>query len=318
MDISVCIVNWNTKDLLCNCIESINNNTTIYINYEIIVLDNNSSDGSVEMVRQRFPNCILLESKDNIGFSAGNNACLRKAHGKYIFFLNPDTILSTNALLGMFNFLEINSDMGAVGCKLLNQDKSIQFICARTYPTLFNQLTYLLMLNKLLPKSKIFSTIEMGYWDHKDSQIVDCLSGACIFARKSIIEELSGFDEKYFMYGEDVDLCYRIKKAGWKIYYLASEEIYHLEGQSSRKRTERNFAAIKQRESNLYFFSKHYGKLSSYIYRGIIFIGSTVRLIIMLISLFDFRKNKISMYDKYIIIIKYIDLFLWSIGLKKT
>jgi GT2 family glycosyltransferase len=121
----------------------------------------------------------------------------------------------------MFVYLEKNAEFGAVGCKLINSDGQIQFTCGRTFPTPFNQFILLSMLNKLFPQSRHLSTVEMNYWDHTDSREIDCLSGACIMARKNIIDTLNGFDENYFMYAEDVDLCYRIKKESWKIYYLA-------------------------------------------------------------------------------------------------
>lgn len=317
MDVSVCIVNWNTEELIINCITSLQKKTS-GVSYEIIIVDNNSSDGSVEMVRQRFPYCKLIASNKNNGFSKGNNLGFREANGKYILFLNPDTILSTNALLGMFQFMESSPETGAVGCKLLNQDGSIQFTCARTFPTLRNQFCYMMLLNRIFPRSKIFSTIEMGYWNHKDSRYIDCVSGACLFARKLIIEEMKGFDERIFMYAEEVDLCYRIIKKGWKIYYLATEEIYHLEGQSSKKRAQKYFSTLAQRESNRYYFLKHFGKLYAWVYTLIVLFGSFLRLIVMLASIFDFRKNRLRIQDKKYIFVKYFSLLLWSMGLKKA
>lgn len=316
MDVSVCIVNWKTKDLLADCITSIMDRTS-GVSYQIIVVDNNSSDGSVEMVKQEFPNCKLIVSKKNLGFSKGNNLGLREATGKYIFFLNPDTILKTNALYGMFQVLEAHENIGAVGCKLLNAVDSIQYTCARTYPTLLNQLCDLMLLNRLFPKFKLFSTIEIGYWDHLDSREIDCLSGACIFARKDIIDIIKGFDAHFFMYAEDVDLCYRIKKAGWKLYYLASEEIYHLEGQSSKKKRQKYFSAIAQRESNHYFFHKHFGKLYAWMYTIIIAFGSSFRILVIVLSTFVFWGDRITRQDREYIFLKYLNLLFWALGLRK-
>lgn len=315
MDISVCIVSWNTRELLYNCIDSIQKMTS-GVSYEIIVVDNNSADGSAKMVKQQFPQCKLIESKNNNGFAKGNNLGLRIAKGKYIFFINPDTVLVTNALYGMFHFMESNKDVGAVGAKLLNQGGSIQFTCARTFPTLFNQFCYFMMLNLLFPKSKLFSTIEMNYWDHRDSREIDCLSGACIFASKNIINKLHGFDEKFFMYAEDMDLCYRIKREGWKLYYLASEEIYHLEGASSEKQPQKYFSAIAMRESNYLFFAKHYGKMHAQIYKFIIFIGSVFRLLVIILSSLNFGKRGMNKQYKETVINKYVNLVLWSLGRK--
>lgn len=317
MDVSVIIVNWNTKELLSNCINSIQEKTA-GVSYEIIIVDNNSADGSAEMIKMEFPHCKLVASNKNNGFSRGNNLGIHEAIGRYIFFLNPDTILVTNALNGMFKLMESNQSVGAVGCKLLNRDGSIQFICARTFPTLFNQFSYYMMFNRLFPKSKRFTNVELGYWDHKESMEIDCLSGACIFAKKSIIDKIEGFDDSFFMYAEDVDLCYRIKQEGWKLYYLASEEIYHLGGASSKKQSHRYFSAIAMRESNYLLFNKHYGKTSSQIYKVIIFVGSLFRLIIIVASIFDLRNGWMKMSDKKTALLKYANLASWSIGLRKV
>lgn len=317
MDISVCIVSWNTRELLYNCIESIQRMTS-GVDYEIVVVDNNSTDGSTEMVKQCFPHCRLIESKTNNGFAKGNNLGLQLATGKYIFYLNPDTVLLTNALYGMFYFMEANSDVGAVGCKMLNQDGSIQFICARKFPTLFNQICYFFMLNRIFPRLKILSTVELGYWNHKDSRRIDCLSGACIFARKMVIDKLKGFDGKFFMYAEDVDLCYRIKQEGWRLYYLASEAIYHIEGASSKNQSQKHFSAIAMRESNYLFFAKHFGRMHAHIYKFIIFIGSVFRLLVILLSSLNLGKRGMDKQHKATVINKYVNLVLWSLGRKKV
>lgn len=313
MDVSVCIVNWNTKELLANCIKSLQEKTT-GVSYEVIIVDNNSADGSSDMVRQRYPQCKLVASKENLGFGRGNNRGLQEATGKYIFYLNPDTVLATNALYGMFQYMESNPDAGAVGCRLLNQDRSIQFTCARTFPTLFNQFCDLMLLNRLFPKYKLFSTIEMSYWNHRDSRDIDCLSGACIFTRRDVVNTLKGFDENFFMYAEDVDLCYRIRKEGWKLHYLATEEIYHLEGQSSKKRSQKLFSFIVMRESNQIFFSKHYGKVNSYLYRALMFTGALFRMLVAALSVLELRQNRLSKQGRKDIYLKYFNLLLWSMG----
>jgi O-antigen biosynthesis protein len=316
MDVSVCIVNWNTRELLFNCIDSIQKKTS-GVSFEIIVVDNNSHDGSVEMIKQHYPYCKLIASKENMGFSRGNNAGLKEASGKYIIFLNPDTMLATNALFGMFQFMENDRDVGAVGCKLLNQDGSIQLICARTFPTLWNQFCYLMLLNRLFPMSKLFGTIEMGYWNHIDSRDVDCLSGACIFARKQIIEKLKGFDDMFFMYAEDVDLCYRIGKEGWRLYYLANEAIYHLEGQSSKQKTQKFFSIIAQRDSTQYFFLKHFGKAQAYLYKLITCVGSIYRLLLIIFGSIIINKDKMNKNNGRFVLLKYTNLLLWSLGLRR-
>ncbi len=316
IDVSICIVNWNTKELLQKCIKSINEKTH-GLTYEIIIVDNNSSDDSVLMLKRDHPECLLIESKKNLGFAKGNNEAAKKASGKYILYLNPDTELRTNAIYGMFLFLEKNADFGAVGCTLVTSDEQIQFTCARAFPTPFNQFSFLAMLNRLFPRSRYFSASDMNYWDHADSREIECLSGACMLARKHIIDTQNGFDENIFMYAEDVDLCYRIRKEGWKIYYLAAESIFHHEGASSKKKQNKYFSALMQRDSNYYYFTKHFGSLKALEFKAAVGFGSIIRLsLLVLLSpfLIQSRPDTVS-FDVFG---KYINLFLWSIGLRNV
>jgi GT2 family glycosyltransferase len=196
--------------------------------------------------------------------------------------LNPDTELVTNAIYGMKKFLDAHLDYGAVGCRLVYADGRIQFVCARAFPTPFRQFCYLSLLEKIFPKAALFSSIEMRYWDHQNNSDIDCLSGACILARKEIVDELKGFDENLFMYAEDVDLCYRIKEAGWKIYYLYEDVILHYGGSSSKKTDRKYFSTLLQRESNYYFHQKHYGENRAKEYLFAVLIGSLFRIFVVL------------------------------------
>ena len=316
MDVSVCIVNWNTKDLLRKCIRSIKDKT-VALNYEIIVVDNNSSDGSTEMLRDEFPDCKCIESHENLGFARGNNLAARQANGRYILFLNPDTELVTNALYGMFSFLESSAGYGATGCKLIYPDGKIQYTCASTFPTPFRELSFLFLLNRIFPKSKSFSARELDYWDHMDSREVDCLSGACIMAKSELIVKLGGFDEKIFMYSEDLDLCYKILNEGSRIYYLSTEVIMHHEGASSRKKSS-NFAPLMQKQSNYYFISKNYGDFQAGCFRVAIFAGSLFRVLITT-PLFIAASCGLVKRDMDLrhILGKYANMLLWSIHVKK-
>jgi hypothetical protein len=217
----------------------------------------------------------------------------------------------------MCSLLEKEQDVGAVGCKLLNADGSIQYTCARAFPTPFNQFCELAGLNRLFPNIPMFSALEMHYWDHMDSSEVACLSGACMMVRKEIIDNINGFDESFFMYAEDVDLCYRISKSGWKIYYLADVAIFHHSGASSGKViTMQFFSTIQQRASNAYFLRKHFGAFKALRYRAAVLLGSMIRLaIIPLYALYagvarlGNGGTGISYLRK-----KYSSLLLWSVG----
>lgn len=315
MDVSVCIVSWNTKDLLYKCIKSIKEKTLGLV-YEIIVVDNASADGSGEMVLENFPDCKLIESKKNLGFAKGNNMAVKEASGKYILYLNPDTEVVTNAIGGIFSFLENNANYGAAGCKLTDPIGNIQYTCAAAFPTPLNTLSSLLLLDKAFPQSKLLSSRELNYWNHEDSRGVECLSGACMMVRKDVVESLGGFDEKIFMYSEDLDLCYRILSTGRYIYYLSTEVIIHNEGASTKVKSNKNFSSLMQKASNYYFFRKHFGIKKAEQFRLAVCLGSFSRLILIFVSfpLFVLVKE-INPVDAFI---KYINIFLWSIGLRTT
>lgn len=313
-DITVCIVNWNTKELLRECLKSVFE-LTGGVSFEVIVVDNASTDGSASMVRRSFPGCRLIECESNVGFVMANNLGLRGANGKYFLYLNPDTKLVTNALYDMYGFLEENTAFGAAGCRLVGPDGEIQYTCAAAFPTPFNELCHLFFLNRIFPGSRLLSSRELGYWDHKDSRPVECVSGACMMVKTSVLKLLNGFDEKIFMYAEDTDLCYRIRKAGFGIYYLASSAVIHYEGGSSRKKKNRNFAALMQRESNYYFFRKHCpGREKAYALA--VFLGSAFRVLAATIALplLIARKDEGSFH----VFGKYLSQSLWALGLKKV
>lgn len=268
MDLSIVIVNWNARDYLRKCLESIYRNAG-RLSLEIFVVDNGSGDGSADMLRREFSGVKLIENRDNPGFGAANNQALKRCAADLVLMLNPDTEVSEGALTSMVDFLKWNRRAGAVGAKLLNADRTIQLTCARNFPTLLSEFFWLTTLVRRFPKSRIVGNYLMSYWDHNDRREIDCLSGACIMARLEVLRKLDYFDEDYFIYGEDVDLCYRIKKAGWQIWYLPEAEITHYGGGSSRSIAET--AAILDRIAIKIFFRKHRGVLTAAGYRMMCF-----------------------------------------------
>lgn len=316
MDVSVCIVNWNTRELLYRCLDSIRSKTQ-GLRYEVVVVDNASSDGSPAMVRECFPEFQLIASSENLGFARGSNLAAQRSTGKYVLYLNPDTELVSNAIFGMYAWLEEHADYGAVGCMLLNSDGSIQHTCASSFPSPRNELCSLLCLDRLFPGSEAFSSRELNYWNHQDSRSVECLSGACMMVRRPLVERLGGFDESLFMYGEDLDICWALRNQGAMLYYLASETIYHHEGAGSRKRG-RSFAPLLQRQANCYFIGKRYGSMRALLYRTAVSMGSALRLCgaVLLFPLF-FSRHKNAVDRSLLFLGKHCELFLWSIGLKE-
>lgn len=225
MDISVIIVNWNTKDLLRNCLASICE-TVRDTTYEIIVVDNGSCDGSVEMLREKFPQVHVIKNIENRGFGAANNQGLRVMRGKYALLLNSDTILTENAIHELFSFMEAHPEAAMACGQLLHVNGSKQNSVA-AFPSLLTLLTNVSLLEYVWPKrfpSKRYA------W--KEPIKVDSGIGACLLVRKKAIDEVGMFDERYFFFFEETDWAYQMRSAGWKIFHVPSAFIYHLQGQS--------------------------------------------------------------------------------------
>jgi len=232
-DVSVIIVNWNTKDLLSQCLESIKAQTR-RISYEIIVVDNFSSDGSPEMVERNFPEVALIKNKENKGFGQANNQGLAKARGKYALFLNSDVVINANCLDDMFDFMERNPNVGASSCKLTFPDGNLQHSC-RKFPSFKVFFLMLTGLRYFFPNMKIFREYLMLDWDHSDEREVDQIMGSFMFIRKDVLNQIGSFDERYWMYFEEVDLCLRMKKAGWKIVHYPHATAIHFLSKSSEQ-----------------------------------------------------------------------------------
>lgn len=234
IELSIIIVNYNVKAFLQNCLLSIQK-ATENISTEIIVIDNASDDGSVEIIKKNFPHINLIESKENLGFSKANNLGLKIAKGKYICLINPDTIVEENTFVEMIRFMESNPEVGLAGCKILNPDGTFQLACRRSFPTPWVAFTKIVGLSKLFPKSKLFARYNLTYLDENISYEVDAISGSFMFLRKDVYDKIGGLDETFFMYGEDLDYCFRVKKAGYKVYYVHSTKIIHFKGESTKR-----------------------------------------------------------------------------------
>jgi GT2 family glycosyltransferase len=254
IDLSICTANLNTRGLLEQYLKSLYDNTS-GLALEVIVVDNGSTDGSVEMLQQQFPQVRLIQNPANIGVSKAYNQAFRAAQGRYVACLNTDIIVQPGALATMLQFLEEHLDVGAVGCKLLNGDGSLQYSCGHT-PTVLGLTFQSLGLSRLFPRSKFFARFLMTYWDHDEIRQVDQPAAACFMMRRETLEQVGLFDERFFVYFEDVDWCYRAKLAGWPIYFLPHAQVIHLGGRSSEQILD---VRIKTRyESQLRFFQKYH------------------------------------------------------------
>ena len=303
VDVSVIIVNYNVQAFLKQALQSLYR-AIGDLTVEVFVVDNNSVDGSVEMVRTQFPEVNLIVNKENVGFGRANNQALRQACGRYVFILNPDTRLQEDTLLTLVQFMDSHPEAGAVGCKLVNPDGSFAPESRRAFPTPAVAFYRLSGLSKLFPKSPLFGQYNLTYLPENEVSEVDALSGSCMFVRRVALhyswEEYDQlrqtgqdpdteapvgeapvgkgagyFDEAFFMYGEDLDWCYRIKQAGWKIYYTPHTQIIHYKGESTRKselRYVRHFYGAM-----LAFAQKHFAHRYSRLFAGLIRVGIFLR-----------------------------------------
>lgn len=234
MDLSIIIVNYNVKEFLQNLIHSIEK-ASLNLTTEIIIIDNASDDGSVEFIREKFPQINLIANKTNLGFGKANNIGLKQAKGKYILLINPDTIVAEDTFEKMIQFFESNDNVGLAGCKILNPDGTLQLACRRSFPGPWTSFTKVTGLSTLFPKSKIFARYNLTYLDENQTYEVDAISGSFMMMKREVYEKVGGFDEQFFMYGEDLDLCYRIQKAGYKVFYVHSTQIIHYKGESAKR-----------------------------------------------------------------------------------
>ena len=282
MDLSIIIVNWNSKDYLDNCIASILANTQ-GIKFEILVIDAASFDGCDAMLRQNYPQVRFIQSGKNLGFAKANNAAFTASRGRHLLFLNPDTELVSPAINTMYDCLSRLPNAGAVGCKLLNADRTVQTSCIKSFPTISNQFLNSEVLRALWPKSPLWGMAALFGTGNEPEQ-VDAVSGACLLLKRSVFETVGLFSEEYFMYAEDVDLCYKIRQAGYKNLYVPHATVIHF-GRGSAQKTSSDFSEIMMRESNLRFLRKTRGKFYALGYRGTTLLCAIARIVLVTILL---------------------------------
>lgn len=274
-DLSIIIVSYNVRELLKDCLISIFDTVNeAAVRYEIIVVDNNSKDQTAEMVAARFPRVKLIANSHNHGFAAANNQAIRHARGRYLLLLNPDTIIKPFAIEQVLNFINTTPDAGIVGCKLLNSDGSVQPSCA-AFPTLLSVFSEYFFWYKIFPKSPLWGKPYMTHLDLNKIQEVESIKGAFLMIRRDIIERIGLLDERFFIYSEEVDLCYRVKKAGWKIYYFPEAQIIHLGGQSTKQQNLKMFIELHKTKCQL--IDKHYSRAHAWLMKTIMALGTFLR-----------------------------------------
>lgn len=231
-DLSIVIVSYNTKELLSQCLESIKNSKT-KLTCETFVVDNASDDGSAELVEKEFKWVFLIKNKTNLGFSKANNLALKKIKSEYVLILNPDTILDIDTISKMHSFMEKNTDISIATCKVIKPDGKLDRDSKRSFPTPWKAFTHFSQLSKIFPKTKLFDSYYLGYLSQDKQNDVEACTGAFMFIRFDDLKKVGFFDENFFFYGEDLDLCYRFRKIGYKIIYTPITKIIHYKGAAS-------------------------------------------------------------------------------------
>lgn len=274
MKLSVIIVNYNVKYFLEQCLHSVIKAVN-GLSAEVIVVDNNSPDGSIEYLLPEFPNVIFIKSEENPGFGKANNLALRSARGEYILFLNPDTIVSEDCFEKCIHFLDLKPSAGALGIRMIDGTGVFLPESKRSFPTTAAAFSKLMGLSGLFPQSKYFNKYSLNYLDEHSNHSVEVLAGAFMMVRKKILDSLGGFDEQFFMYGEDIDLSYRIKEYGSENWYFAESTIVHFKGESTKKESFKYLKMFYQ--AMIVFVNKHYKGSGAWFTRSVLKTGIALR-----------------------------------------
>lgn len=273
--LSIIIVNWNTRELLAECLNSVSDEiATLHpAGVETLVVDNASYDGSVQMVRERFPWVQLIENQDNVGFARANNQAIPRSQGRHLLLLNPDTEVKPGALKTLVHFMEDHPQVGGAGARLLNPDGTLQVSCYPA-PTLFREFWHLFHLDVLWP----YSCYRMADWDLEKPRQADVIQGACLILRREALGQVGLLDEGYFMYSEEVDLCHRLRGGGWPLYWVPQAQVVHHGGQSTQQMAAEMFLQLYQ--GKIRYFRKHYGWPAALAYKLILLVATLARLLI--------------------------------------
>ncbi len=275
IEMSIIIVNWNTREILADCLQAVLDDIGVpaEAGMEVYVVDNASSDGSVDMLRKRFPWVKLITNQENVGFARANNQAMDECSGEYVLLLNSDTKVHRGALHALIDFMHSTPNAGAAGSLLLNPDGTLQHSCYHV-PTLFREFWRLLHLDTLYR----YALYDMQSWPQDRPRSVEVVQGASLVVRRQVLDKLGGLDEDYFIYTEEVDWCDRILRAGWKIYWVPQSKVIHFGGQSTQQVAQAMF--LRLYESKILFFRKHRGPLVTLLYKLVLGMASLLRLLI--------------------------------------
>jgi N-acetylglucosaminyl-diphospho-decaprenol L-rhamnosyltransferase len=274
LTLSVIVVNWNVRDLLRDCLASLYSEMQLSAGrWEVLVVDNASSDGSADMVRREFPAAVLLSNPENIGFGRANNQAFRIARGEFILLLNPDTVVLDHAIDGMLDILNSREDAACLGCRLQNGDGSFQRWNGGNQPTMANCASHFLLLHKVLPQRLLPAPLYLEAEPQQD-QKMGWVSGACMLLRRRALDGAL-FDDRFFMYCEDLDLCARLTASGWNVLYTPRVSVVHLDGRSLALQT--SAIRVAQMRSLRQVFADRHSAVSLLVYDLVILAGFSMR-----------------------------------------
>jgi len=290
IDISICIVSFHARNLLRECLRSIYG-TVDSLSFEIIVVDNHSEDGTLEMLKNEFPDVRLLVNDHNTGYTRPNNQAIRESGGRYIVLLNPDTLVKPNAIAELFGFLETHPQVGIVGPKVLNRDGTLQKQCRRSEARPWDSFCYFSGLSRLFPHDRRFAGYLMTYLDENLTHEAEAVSGSCMMIRRQVIEQIGYQDENFFAYQEDTDYCRRARLADWKVFYDPSAQIIHYGGEGGSN-VQPFRSIIEWHRSYYLYYRKHFAKDYLFVFNAIYYFGMLVKLgLSLFVNLF--RKKKV-------------------------
>jgi len=279
VELSIIILSFNVRELLLDCLKSIFQNKTGRDKWQVIVVDNASTDGSLEAAKRAFPEIEALQTGKNLGFAKGNNFAVPHIKADTILFLNPDTVVVGDVIQKSLEFLKKDPEIGALTCRVELPDGSLDYSCQRGFPTPFNSLMYFSGLSRLFPKSKIFSGYSAGYCDTATTHEIDCGNGTFLMVPKKVGDKVGWWDEDYFWNGEDIEFFYCVKEAGYRAYFFAGGKIIHFKGSSSglwksaksKVPKEISMATAKHAaEAMRIFFKKHFYQNYPPVFRDLI------------------------------------------------
>jgi GT2 family glycosyltransferase len=278
--LSICVVTLSARDYLKDCLRSIAN-SGLQIETEIIVVDQNSQDGTADMLRQEFPNVRLIQTSGNEGFARPMNLAMQAAQGHYVTLLNPDTLIHQRALDQLCEFLETHPKVGIVGPKVLNPDGTLQAPCRRGDPRPWAVITYFTGLWKLFPDNPIFNGYLLTHLDEDQTNPVDGVSGSCMLVRREVINDIGYLDELFFAYQEDADYCLRSRKAGWQICYYPEAHITHFGGQGG-SRVQPYRSILAWHKSYFLFYRKHFAAEYFFLLNWLYYAAMVLKLLFVL------------------------------------